>query len=224
MVASKSFSSFLIVLLLTLHRASARIWSSTFKKSNSQDEKKVPTAKLHNGIEIPLIGLGGSNGVRTEHIKSALEIGYRLVDTARGNVTGYHEEDVGVALDEYYKKRNADKVFVQTKIHPEDLGYSATINAVHASLERLKGNLDAVLIHRAHCANNFCEREPEGTWQESWKALEDLYDEGLIKAIGICDVTYELFDELLQQRIKPHIIQSTYKLILLLENGDCCTD
>jgi diketogulonate reductase-like aldo/keto reductase len=171
---------------------------------------EFPTATLHNGIRIPLIGLGCASGVRKSHVQSALSLGYQLLDTAQASQWGYHEDEVGRALTDFLKENNSANVFLQTKIHPEDLGYEATTNAVHKSLERLNGYLDSVLIHKPRCWEGACSRKSEGTWQDSWRALEDLYDQGLIKAIGICDVDDSLLNELLRQRIKPHIIQSTF--------------
>eukprot|EP00980_Cylindrotheca_fusiformis_P006198 scaffold1327_cov124-Cylindrotheca_fusiformis.AAC.2 len=174
---------------------------------------EFPTATLHNGIQIPLIGLGCASGVRYRHVKSALQLGYQFLDTAQAYQWGYHEDEVGKALNEFLQTTDQDtgaNVFLQTKIHPEDLGYEATTKAVHKSLERLHGHVDSVLIHKPRCWEGACTRTPEGTWQDSWRALEDLYDQGLIRAIGICDVDERLLQQLLRQRIKPHIIQSTY--------------
>lgn len=177
--------------------------------SSSPDED-VPIATLYNGISMPLLGLGCASGVRKSHVATALETGYRLLDTAQAYRWGYHEDEVGSALTEFLAddKNDRNLVFVQTKVDPESLGYDATIRAVEKSLERLNGHLDSVLIHKPRCWEGACSRQPEGTWQESYRALEDFYDRGVIKAIGICDVDDRLLDELLRQRIKPHIIQN----------------
>ena len=188
--------------------------------SSSQEEMEtdgliqVPTGTLSNGIHIPLVGLGCASGVRKQHVKSALEQGYRFLDTAQSYNWGYHEDDVGSALHEFMMANNGieidnRKVFIQTKIHPEDLGYDATKRAIEVSLKRLKvSTIDSVLIHKPRCWEGACRKQPEGTWQDSWKALEEYYKAGTIRAIGICDVTDSLLDELLQQEIPPHIIQN----------------
>lgn len=80
-------------------------------------EDQPISATLHNGISIPLIGLGCASGVRQSHVTSALNLGYRFLDTAQSFRWGYHEDEVGNALAEYSEK--GEKVFVQTKIHPE---------------------------------------------------------------------------------------------------------
>ena len=169
---------------------------------------EVPSFVLHNGRTVPLVGLGCASGVRQAHIISALEIGYRFFDTAQSYHWGYHEDEVGKAL-RHVPLDDSDPVFVQTKIHPEDLGYNATLQAVNVSLKRLGVPfIDSVLIHKPRCWPGACQRDPEGSWQDSWRALEELVDAGVIGAIGICDVDDRLLDELLKQRIKPHIIQN----------------
>lgn len=178
---------------------------------------EVPQFELHNGVKVALVGLGCASGVREQHVASALDAGYRFFDTAQSYSWGYHEDEVGEAVAAYKSSspRAGDDqtatahVFVQTKIHPENLGYDATRLAVQASLKRLKNDyIDSVLIHKPRCWEGACTKEPEGTWQDSWKALEEFVDAGIVGAIGICDVDDRLLDELLQQRIKPHIIQN----------------
>lgn len=172
---------------------------------------EIPTSTLSNGIEIPLVGLGCASGVRKEHVLTALQAGYRYLDTAQAHQWGYHEEEVAEAILESTDVTRQD-VFVVTKIHPENLGYVATHHAVQESLNQpgFEGYLDAVLIHKPRCWEGACKAKPDGTWQESWKALEELYDTGLVRAIGICDVDHGILDELLEQRIQPHIIQNWY--------------
>mmetsp|Transcript_20159 Transcript_20159/g.30005 ORF Transcript_20159/g.30005 Transcript_20159/m.30005 type:complete len:413 (-) Transcript_20159:505-1743(-) len=170
-------------------------------------EGEFPTTTLSNGDIIPLVGLGGCSRVRKAHILSALDIGYRYFDTAQAYNWGYKEEDVGEAIHESSVDR--DDIYVQSKIHPQDLGYHSTKQAVSHSLRRLQLDaLDSMLIHKPRCWGDICQKTPEGTWQDSWVALEELYDEGIIHAIGICDVDDALLDELLTQRITPHVIQN----------------
>ncbi|CAE7219223.1 yvgN [Symbiodinium sp. CCMP2456] len=168
---------------------------------------EIPVVALRNGRRFPLLGLGCASGVRQSHVLSALEIGYRSFDTAQAYQWGYHEEEVGEAV--YLSGIPREELFLQSKIHPEDLGYAATKQALAVSLRRLNTTyLDAILLHKPRCWPGACARHPEGTWQESWRALEDVLDDGLVRAIGICDVDEPLLEELLQQRQKPHIIQN----------------
>jgi len=148
--------------------------------------------------------------VRENHIRTALSAGYRFLDTAQSYNWGYHEHEVGSAVHNHITNTNEQDIFIQTKIHPEDLGYEATRRAVSVSLKRLGlSSIDSVLIHKPRCWEGACNKEPEGTWRDSWRALQELYEAGVIRAsIGICDVDDKLLDELLTQKIRPHIIQN----------------
>ena len=174
----------------------------------------IPTFTLANNITVPLIGLGTASGVRRKAVKSAIDLGYQFIDTAQSHSWGYHEEEVGQALFEAsrrYQDNNDDYVFVQTKIHPQDLGYHSTKKAIQLSLDRLQvTSLDSVLIHKPHCWGDICSHEPEGTWEDSWRALEEAVDSELVRSIGICDVDHRLLDKLLQKRIGPMVIQNWF--------------
>lgn len=184
------------------------------KYDNSQSASAMPTFTLANNITVPLIGLGTASGVRYDAVKSAIHIGYQFIDTAQSHSWGYHEEEVGQALHEAkrrYQDNTNDFVFAQTKIHPQDLGYHSTKKAIQLSLERFRvTSLDSVLIHKPHCWGDICSHEPEGTWEDSWKALEEAVDSGLVRSIGICDVDNRLLDKLLSKRIGPMIIQNWF--------------
>lgn len=182
--------------------------ADAIKKSN------IPTFTLSNNITVPMIGLGTASGVRYASVRSAIELGYRFVDTAQSHSWGYHEEEVGQALYEVkrrYEDNHDDYVFVQTKIHPQDLGYDATMKALQLSLDRLQvTSLDSVLIHKPRCWGDVCSHEPEGTWEDSWEVLQEAVDSGLVRSIGICDVDNRLLDKLLTKRITPMIIQNWF--------------
>lgn len=168
---------------------------------------RFPFGTLHNGRAVPLVGLGCASGVRGRNVATALDAGYRLLDTAQAYKWGYREDEVGDAVRDSPVSR--DDIFLQTKIHPEDLGYDATARAAELSFDRLHVPVvDSVLIHKPRCWEGACSRKPEGTWEESWRALEDLYTAGRIGALGICDVDDKLLDALLRQRIKPHVVQN----------------
>jgi diketogulonate reductase-like aldo/keto reductase len=162
-----------------------------------------------------MVGLGSASGVKYSHVISAIEVGYRFVDTAQSKSWGYTEEDVGNALlgtqMRYEDQSNGEYVFVQTKIHPEDLGYESTKKMIAVSLDRLRvSSLDSILIHKPHCWPGACTREPEGTWHDSWVALMEAYDTGTVRSIGMCDIDEHLLDEMLAKRIGPHIIQNWF--------------
>ena len=190
-----------------------------------------PKFKMYNNITVPMVGLGSASGVKYHHVVSAIEAGYRFVDTAQSHSWGYREEDVGRAVRDLQRRyedrrrveggeyddgkdddgREGDYVFVQTKIHPEDLGYESTGRMIRVSLDRLESTtLDSVLIHKPRCWEGACAREPEGTWHDSWRALEEAVDSGIVRSVGMCDVDGSLLDELLNKRIGPHVIQNWF--------------
>ena len=185
----------------------------------SSEMSMIPTFTLSNNITIPIIGHGGCGGAIYPHFQSAIELGYRYIDTAQSHSWGYKEEDVGRAVFDAklrYEDRSEgnaadDYVFVQTKIHPQDLGYKSTQKAIQLSLNRMQvTSLDSMLLHKPRCWASICPNEPEGNWHESWVALEEAVDAGIVRSIGICDVDNRLLDELLQKRIGPTTIQNWF--------------
>ncbi|CAJ1415623.1 unnamed protein product [Effrenium voratum] len=170
-------------------------------------EASVPVVTLSNGRPFPLLGLGCASGVRRDHVSSALALGYRHLDTAQAFQWGYNEDDVGLAVQESHIPR--EELFLQSKIHPEDLGHRSTLRAFEVSLRRLKTEyLDSMLLHKPYCWPGACASEPAGSWRDSWQALEELQRENRVRAIGLCDVDISLLRELLTQRQKPQIIQN----------------
>mmetsp|Transcript_6120 Transcript_6120/g.11516 ORF Transcript_6120/g.11516 Transcript_6120/m.11516 type:complete len:396 (+) Transcript_6120:16-1203(+) len=166
----------------------------------------VPTAKLRNGIEYPLLGLGCASGVRKQHVVTALDLGYRLIDTAQAYHWGYHEHEVGEAIAESSVPR--DEIFLQTKLMPRYLGYESTKKAIQRSLDNLKVDyLDSLLIHFPHC--HHCQTPPEGTWMDSWRAMEEAHSDNRIKAIGVSNFGVHLLRELWEKSsVKPMIVQN----------------
>ena len=136
----------------------------------------VPNVVLNNGVEIPQVGFGVwrvPSAETQQAVATALEAGYRHIDTAKlyGN-----EEAVGTAVRESGLDR--DEVFVTTKVWNTDQGYDATLHAFEASMERLGFDvLDLYLIHWPVPAQD--------TAAETWRAMERLYLDGRIRAIGV---------------------------------------
>lgn len=130
---------------------------------------------LNNGIKMPFLGLGVfqlKEGKQVENaVKSALLNGYRSIDTA---YVYHNEEGVGKGIKASGVPR--EEIFLTTKLGAEQQGYKSTKDAFYQSLRYLKTDyLDLYLIHW-----------PKGKRSiESWKAMEELYDEGLIRAIGV---------------------------------------
>ena len=140
----------------------------------------VPTHKLNDGQELPAIGFGtvslrGEEG--TAAMTSALEAGYRLLDTA---VNYENEREVGEALRRSGVSR--DEVKVCSKIPGRHHGYDDAIRSTHDSLERL--GLAKLDLHLIHWPN-----PSDGLFPETWRALVDLQKEGLVTSIGVSNFT-----------------------------------
>ena len=152
----------------------------------------IPAARLNNGVMMPLLGFGtntltGDVGERC--VADAISVGYRLIDTA--HVYG-NEEAVGAGI----KKSGIDRkeLFVTSKLWVDDSGYEGTKKAFQTSIDKLGTDyLDLYLIHR-----------PRGDVKGTWKAFEELYEAGKIKAIGVSNFEPDQLAELLSYaRIKP---------------------
>ncbi len=129
--------------------------------------------KLNNGIEMPILGFGVfqiKDALECERaVIDAVETGYRLIDTAASYL---NEEAVGKAIKNCAIQR--EELFITTKLWVQDTGYEKTKTAFHRSLERLQLDyLDLYLIH-----------QPYGDIFGSWKAMQELYEAGKIRAIG----------------------------------------
>ena len=145
--------------------------------------------RLNQGPEIPWLGLGvfqsEPGAVTRNAVKSALESGYRAVDTAAmyGN-----EADVGEAVRASGLPRN--EVFVTTKLWHTEHGFDSALKAAHASADRLGlGAIDLYLIHWPR-ANSPADRI------DTWRAFERLQKEGVCRAIGVSNYTVRHLEEL----------------------------
>jgi methylglyoxal/glyoxal reductase len=146
-----------------------------------------PTIKLNNGVEIPQVGLGvyeAAAGDETRRaVRTALEVGYRHVDTARiyGN-----ESDVGAAIRESGVPR--EQLFVTTKLWNSDQGNAKSAAAFEGSLKRL--GLEYVDLYLIHWP-------VQGARGDSWRELEKLLAAGKCRAIGVSNYTIRHLEELL---------------------------
>ena len=154
------------------------------------------TAALRNGVEMPLVGLGvmhmyGSECVRA--ICEAVDAGYRMIDTAAiyGN-----EGAVGKGIRESGADR--DTLFITTKLWVQDASYERAKLACETSLQNLGLDyLDLYLIH-----------QPLGDIYGAWRAMEELLDEGKVRAIGVSNLNIgRLVDLAMHNRITPHVSQ-----------------
>lgn len=156
---------------------------------------------LHNGVKMPWVGLGVYKVKEGEEVRSAvrtaLEIGYRHVDTA---AFYENEEGVGRAIRESGIPR--EQVFVTTKVWNTDQGYETTLKAFDASLKKL--GFDYVDLYLVHWP-------VKGKYKETYKALEKLYKDGYVRAIGVSNFQiHHLQDVLADCEIKPMVNQVEY--------------
>ena len=143
--------------------------------------------KLNNDVEMPILGLGtwtlrGSRASKA--VLWALELGYRLIDTASlyGN-----EQKIGEAIKMSTIPR--EEIFITTKVWNSDQGYEKTLSAIKQSLNKLQTDyVDLYLIHWP----------VSNMRNDTWKALENLYKEGLTRSIGVSNFTIQHLKELLE--------------------------
>lgn len=159
---------------------------------------------LNNGVKMPMLGFGvfqiPEHKEAVQAVNDALESGYRLIDTA----AAYHnEEAVGEAISQ--SGINRSDLFITTKLWVQDHGYDNTLRAFDTSMKKLKLDvLDLYLIHK-----------PYGDYYGSWRAMERLYKEGRIRAIGVTSFWNErLADLFTHNEIKPAVNQIETNVLL----------
>ncbi|RLQ89775.1 aldo/keto reductase [Planomicrobium sp. Y74] len=167
---------------------------------------------LHNAVEMPWFGLGVSglkDGDETANcVRTAIVNGYRSIDTAAmyGNEAGVGR-GVREALEETGLSR--EDVFITSKVWNSDLGYDSALAAYEASLEKLGLDyLDLYLIHWP----------VEGKYKDTWRALEKLYQDGRVRAIGVCNFHIHHLENVLKDvDIVPMVNQVEYHPLLTQE-------
>ncbi|MFN7118918.1 MAG: aldo/keto reductase [Saprospiraceae bacterium] len=161
---------------------------------------------LNNGITMPLLGLGVYNMYHTEAeaaVEKALEIGYRLIDTA---ALYNNESEIGNAIRRSQVPRNA--IFLTTKVGNNDQGYDNTLRAFDISSKKLNADyIDLYLVHWPIKA----------TRRETWQALERLYQEKRVRAIGVANYLVPFLEELkTYAEVVPTVIQVEFSPYLFL--------
>lgn len=157
----------------------------------------MQTVTLNNGVKMPIIGFGVYQVPDAEECENAvyeaLMAGYRLIDTAAGYL---NEEAVGRAIKRSGIPRG--DLFITTKLWVQDASYESAKVAFAKSLEKLQLDyLDLYLIH-----------QPFGDYYGAWRAMEDLYREGKIKAIGVSNFLPDrLMDLIVHNEIVPAVNQ-----------------
>ena len=157
----------------------------------------MQNVKLNNGVEMPILGFGVYLIPDYDECKiavlDALETGYRLIDTASAY---FNEKAVGDAIKE--SGINRKELFITTKLWHTDSGYEKTKKGFEASMEKLQLDyLDLYLIH-----------QPFGDYYGSWRAMEELYENKKIRAIGVCNFYPDRFLDLVEHnKIVPAVNQ-----------------
>lgn len=151
---------------------------------------------LSNGVKMPILGYGVYQVSKEECercVLDALKAGYRLIDTAQSY---FNEEEVGSAIEKSGVARN--EIFLTSKVWIEHYGYEECKKSVLKSMEKLRTDyIDLMLLH-----------QPFADYYGAWKALEELYDEGRLKAIGISNFYPDrMIDLAVFSRIKPMVNQ-----------------
>ena len=157
----------------------------------------METVKLNNGVKMPILGFGvyqiDDASSCEKAVLNALETGYRLIDTAAAYL---NEEAVGRAISKSLLPR--EEIFITTKLWIQDSGYDSAKKAFERSIKRLGVDyLDLYLIH-----------QPYGDVYGSWRAMEELYQEGRVRAIGVSNFQPDrLVDLILHNKIVPAVNQ-----------------
>lgn len=152
--------------------------------------------KLSNGIEMPILGYGVYQVTKDECercVLDALKAGYRAIDTAQSY---FNEEEVGAAIAKSGVPR--EEIFLTTKVWVEHYGYEECLASVEESLKKLQTTyLDLCLLH-----------QPFSDYYGAWRALEDLYEAGKIRAIGISNFYPDRMVDIASfARIRPMVNQ-----------------
>ncbi|MDQ0877654.1 2,5-diketo-D-gluconate reductase A [Paenibacillus sp. V4I3] len=152
---------------------------------------------LNNGVEMPILGFGvfqiADQNECEQSVYDAIMAGYRLIDTA---ASYQNEEAVGRAIKRSGVAR--EELFITTKLWVQDAGYERTKKAFEKSMERLQLDyLDLYLIH-----------QPFGDVHGSWRAMEELYREGKVRAIGVSNFQADrLIDLIIHNEVVPAVNQ-----------------
>ena len=157
----------------------------------------MQTVKLNNGVEIPILGFGvfqiTDQAECERSVIDAIEVGYTHIDTAASYM---NEEAVGRGIKQSGVAR--ERLFVTTKLWIQSNGYEGTLQAFERSLKRLQLDyIDLYLIH-----------QPFGDVHGEWRAMEELYGQGKVRAIGLSNFQPDrVMDMMVHNKIKPAVNQ-----------------
>lgn len=156
------------------------------------------TITLHNGVKMPYLGFGVykvEEGHQVEEtVKTALELGYRSIDTA-----AFYQNEEGVGKAILDSGINREDLFITTKVWNNDQGYEETLRAFNESMNKLQLDyLDLYLVHWP----------VKGKYLDTWRAMEKLYNEGKVRAIGVSNFQIHHLEDLFKHStVKPTVNQ-----------------
>jgi diketogulonate reductase-like aldo/keto reductase len=187
-----------------MDKSRERMCISVFENLSSIESRTT----LHNGVKMPVLGFGvwrmedGDEVISA--VKYAIKQGYRLIDTASvyDNETG-----VGQAIQESGVPR--EELFITTKVWNTDQGYDTTLRAFDESMKRL--GLDCLDLYLIHWPG-------KDRFKDTWRAMEKLYEEGRIRAVGVSNFLIHHLDELINDcKVVPMVNQVEYHPLLSQE-------
>lgn len=170
---------------------------------------KIETVKLNNGIEMPLEGFGvfqvPDPAVCEQAVLDAIESGYRLIDTAAAYM---NEEAVGRAIAKCGVPR--EELFITTKLWVQDASYEGAKQAIETSMQKLGlSYIDLYLIH-----------QPMGDYIGAWRAMEEAYKAGKLRAIGVCNCYPHVLADICETvEVKPAVNQVELQPFFQQENA-----
>lgn len=172
------------------------------------------TIELHNGVKMPAFGLGvykveeGEQLEKTIH--TALDLGYRLIDTA-----SFYKNEEGVGQGIRNSGIPREELFITTKVWNSEQGYENTLKAFDDSMERL--GLDYLDLYLVHWP-------VKGKYLDTWRALEELYRKGRVKAIGVSNFKIHHLKDLLSHAAEKPVINQVelHPLLSQVELRDFC--
>ncbi|NIK13234.1 aldo/keto reductase [Alkalibacillus almallahensis] len=156
---------------------------------------------LNDGVKMPGFGLGvykvWEDDDARQSVQTAIQHGYRLIDTA-----SFYQNEVGVGQGIKESGVNRDDLFITTKVWNDEQGYDNTLRAFEASMNRLELDyLDLYLVHWP----------VKDYYRDTWKAMERLVDEGLIRSIGVSNFKQRHLEDLMTTaNVKPTVNQVEY--------------
>lgn len=179
------------------------------------------TVTLNNGVKMPWLGLGVYKAQEGEEVvsavKTAIRHGYRSIDTAAAY---NNEEGVGQAVAEAILENGLarEDIFITSKVWNSMQGYETTLEAFDTSLRKLNVDyLDLFLIHWP----------VKGKYKDTWRALEKIYREGKVRAIGVSNFNIHHLEDLFadaevvpavnQVEFHPHLFQKSYSSLIKIK-------